>query len=235
VLVEGRPVHIEVARPELSDDQAQAWALLARLAKGIYFTRADAVVVEALVTWPPSAETEAEVLRAAAREAAAVPGGHIPLAGIGGLWISPPIPSSDSGPLFPPSSRIHPPANDHETALLSGHFALGDGSSPRRVVTETRIAYDERLRQILARKRNKQLSKSGHNVFVLDVTRVPEGLRIAPPVVQRLFRQTQRVGAVLVFDDGDGRAIPLVNARARAPLPPGFVDTLARALEALVR
>ncbi len=60
-------------------------------------------------------------------------------------------------------------------------------------------------------------------------------LRIAPPVVQRLFRQTQRVGAVLVFDDGDGRALPLVNARARAPLPPGFVDTLARALEALVR
>lgn len=232
---EGKPIHIEVARPELSDDQTHAYALLARLAKGIYGARAEAVVVEALVTWPPRAEAESELLRAAASEAAAIPGGHIPLAEIGGLWISPQVPSSGATQLFPSGSRIHPPAGDHETAFLSGHFALGDGSSPRRVVTEARIAYDERLRQILARKRNKQLPKNGHNVFVLDVTRVPEGLRIAPPVVERFFHQTQRVGAVMVFDDGDGRVIPLVNPRARAPLPPGFVDTLARGLAELIR
>jgi len=137
--------------------------------------------------------------------------------------------------MFPSGTRIQPVVGEAETAFLSGHFALGDASSPRRTVVETRIAYDARLRDILARKRHRQLSKDGHNLFVLDVTRVPEGRQIARPLLQRwLETQTRRVGAVVIFDDIEGQAIPLVNARARAPLPQGIVVTVVRG-EGLIR
>jgi hypothetical protein len=87
-LAEGGPIEIEVARPVSSEAQESAQLLLQRLAPAVYAARADTVLVEVLVSWPAGATEEATILSAASGEIAAVPGAHIELPGIGGLWVS---------------------------------------------------------------------------------------------------------------------------------------------------
>jgi hypothetical protein len=223
--VAAHEVDIQVVQPEVSKEEWDAWQRLALTSQAIFGARSEDLFVEALVTWPIDPATELRMFEAAASAAAAVPGSHLPLPGIGALWISA-LPLDGR-----PFTRVEPPAADDEGEYFSGTVSPGVG---RRVAIETRIPTSARLLKKLDRKRD-QLRKDGRGVIVVDVTGMPDGWRAAKVVVPELLRQSGRVGAVVVFEDQDGRVLTTVNAQARRPLPDGFLEHLEHGLQDLIR
>jgi hypothetical protein len=218
--VAGHVVDIQVVQPGIADVEWDSWLRLAETSKAIFAARTEDLFVEALVAWPIDPATELRMFEAAASEAAGVPGNHLALPGIGALWIS--TPPTDGEPF----QRRVSPAAEGEEPFFSGTSSPGG----RHVEIQTRIPESARLLGKLKKKRD-QLPKEGRGVIVVDVTGSPTGWSEAKTAVPELLRQSGRVGAVVVFEELDGRVVPTVNAQARHPLPDGFIETLKAGLE----
>jgi hypothetical protein len=221
----GHVVDIQVVQPGISEVEGDSWLRLRETSKAIYSARTEDLFVEALVTWPIDPATELRMFEAAASEAAGVPGSHLALPGIGALWISALPPASG------PFTRVEPPAAEGAGEYLSATVSPGVG---RRVEIQTRIPASARLLKKLEKKRD-QLRPDGRGVIVVDTTGMPDGWGAAKVLVPEFLRQSGRVGAVVVFEELDGRVVPTVNPRARHPLPTGFLEHLEHGLKELTR
>jgi len=225
--------YVEVTRPDVSEAQARAQALLATIIVTVQQIR-KAAAIEVFLRRAPTDDEAAQIAQRIAQELAGdgdspPPGRHRLDADMGWLSINEGVP----GLVAPQEYEGEP----NVPRLGAARAIVGVNEPPRHVAV--RMPYADERAELFFRREAPQLPRDAPGIIMVDGRNLPGGFRAWEPLIRRRFQPAinTRVSALSMFY----RAILLAegaitsvlevdsvfNPHAAVPLPDWIVRTLA--------
>lgn len=194
VLVDENEVYVEVASPELSDAMKEAYAGMAALADRLAEESSGTCIDVHLVTEPTRdvLESVVEFIKTSTPSSTEV------VCELPGVAFIRHQMFSENRSSFQPV-----PISAGRPVLFTEHIGKRIGADVETHVSVNLPLSDGRAERLITAEIH-HFSPKESNILVLDVTKVPDGIRSWTPLVERRFQpgRNRRLGAVVLFSDG---------------------------------